>query len=274
MFNKILLGGIVACLFIGLSFALYPTISNAIYEYHVKRVVKDYNDSVAQLDAEKRKEEWRLAEQYNLAVLNADSQIRDSFTYQSEKQEGYQDILNTDGNGMMGVISIPKINVKLPILHGDNESVLYRGIGHMPNTSLPIGGVGNHSVLVGHSGISHATLFSHLTDLAVGDTFTIQVMNRTMNYEVVSTKVVTPEQNADLYPVEGKDLVTLLTCTPIGVNSHRLLVRGERTSDILQTVTINPGLSTGELLFIATIAVVSFVVIGVLVHGARKRRSA
>ena len=145
--------------------------------------------------------------------------------------KNYNSVLNLGGTGIMGYISIPKLQVELPIYHGTAEPVLQVAVGHLEGTSLPIGGIGNHSVLSAHSGLPRAKLFTDLNKMEIGDTFSITVLDRELTYQVDQILVVEPRDVEALYPVEGRDLCTLITCTPYGINSHRLLVRGQRVEN-------------------------------------------
>lgn len=165
--------------------------------------------------------QFRQAEAYNAKLRTAGEEAN---------QEEYKQILNIDG-GMMGYLEIPKLGANLPIYHGTGEEVLAKGVGHLENSAFPIGGAGNHSVLAGHTGLPGAELFTDLTELTEGDTFCIVILGQTLTYEVDQVKVVLPGDVQDLAPVPGKDYCTLITCTPYGINSHRLLVRGTRVEN-------------------------------------------
>jgi sortase A len=201
----------------------------------------------------------------------------------TKKQEGtnlsgkemaeYKKQLNVSGLGIMGYIEIPKINCNMPIYHGTDESILQIAAGHLEWTSLPVGGISTHSVIAGHSGLSSAKLFSDLDSLETGDIFMITVLTETLTYEVDQIKVVLPEEVEDLKIVEGKDLCTLVTCTPYGINSHRLLVRGHRIANIEEDATGEAApiqklpilLAAGAMLLAIGAAVV-------IIHKRRKRK--
>ena len=205
---------------------LYPVFSSYLAERHQARIIADYDESIQRMQAEKLEEEWKKAEEYNETLMG--EPVHDPFLEGSGMAlpENYLEVLHVMDS--MGFIKIPKISVSLPIYHGTDRETLEKGVGHLRQTALPIGGEGNHTVLTGHTGLPNAKLFDGLTKLAVGDHFYIQILGKTIAYEVDSVNVVKPEEVELLNPIRGEDHVTLLTCTPYGVNSHRLLVRGIR----------------------------------------------
>lgn len=224
----ILLAG---CIFLaGCALLAYPTISQWWNARHQSNVVADYVSQVEALDDETVEQELRRARAYNRDLTDVVA-LSDPF-----KTEGtvdtteYETLLQATGDGVMGYIEIPKIHVLLPIYHGASTEVLAKGVGHLPETSLPVGGESTHAVLAGHSGMSSARLFTDLTKLELGDTFFIHIYNKTLEYTVDQIKTVTPTDTKDLTIVSGQDYVTLVTCVPVTVNSHRLLVRGVRTA--------------------------------------------
>lgn len=216
---------LILIFFVGLSVLLYPTVSNWWNVRHSTQVISSYQDAVDSLTEADYSEIFAAAEKYN-EELAADP----SAFYINYKVEGYEDTLDITGTGIMGYITIDKINVELPIYHGTSEGVLQVGAGHLEGTSLPVGGVNTHCVISAHRGLPSATLFSNLDKLEVGDTFQITVLNQVYTYEVDDISIVLPEEVDKVQIEEGKDLCTLLTCTPYGVNTHRLLVTGHRTS--------------------------------------------
>lgn len=208
---------------IGLSLMLYPTVSNWWNSLHASGVIVDYDTARADLTEEDYQRLFLAAENYNEGI----KQIEFPLMYY-DRVPGYMQALNLNGTGVMGYIMIPKIDVKLPILHGTSEGVLQKAIGHLEGSSLPTGGEGNHCVLSAHRGLPSARLFTDLDQMKQGDSFTISVLNRELYYEVDQILTVEPQDVEALYPVAGEDYCTLVTCTPYGVNSHRLLVRGTR----------------------------------------------
>ena len=216
----------------GLSLLLYPLISNEWNEYRQSKLISSYEEVVAEqttVGAIDYGEERTEALIYNEALQPY--VLPDSFAIaasQEEPDEEYMSCLNLTGDGMMGYVQIPKINVRLPIYHTTNEDVLQKAAGHLPGSSLPVGGEGTHAVISAHRGLPSAALFTDLDKLEEGDTFLLSILNDTLCYQVDRISVVEPTETDALAAEDGADLVTLLTCTPYGVNSHRLLVRGHR----------------------------------------------
>lgn len=208
----------------GLSLLLYPTISNYWNSRHQTQAVAEYSDRMEKMDEKEKEQLIEEAEAYNQTLI-ADA---GRFTPSEESDAQYQSILNTDGIGIMGYITIPEIRCELPIYHGVEESVLQVGIGHLEGSSLPVGGSGTHCVLSGHRGLPSAKLFTDLDKLQKGDIFELHVCDRTFTYEIDQIRIVEPEDYGPLEIEEGKDFCTLLTCTPYGINTQRLLVRGYR----------------------------------------------
>lgn len=215
----------------GLSLLLYPFVANQWNNHRQKKLMGNYNDVIAAKEAAGQidyEAEWKKAEDYNAALLP--SVLPDSFS-DAEKSDGddaYTACLNIAGDGIMGAVEIPKIKITLPIFHTVNEDVLEQAAGHLEGSSLPVGGESTHAVISAHRGLPSAALFTDLDKLGKGEHFLIHVLDDTLCYEVDKITVVEPEQTKDLSVESGQDLVTLLTCTPYGVNSHRLLVRGHR----------------------------------------------
>ena len=214
---------LVLMLFIGVCGLLYPSVSQYWNSKTQSRAVENYRDILASLKPEDYTDFFNEAENYNARLNQLDFPLTD---YHALK--GYNDILDVSGTGVMGYVSIPKIGVDLPLYHGVSAKVLNVACGHLEGTSLPVGGENTHCVLSAHRGLPHAKLFTELDKMEVGDTFTITVLNRTVTYQVDQIKVILPNETSDVQIVQGKDLCTLLTCTPYGINSHRLLVRGPR----------------------------------------------
>ena len=226
--EKILL--IIAIIFIivGTGIFLYPSISNYFAEKNHVEAIRNYDKMVVKIGEDSLKKEKEKAQTYN-ENLSGDP-VHDPFVFGSgyALPENYKEVLNISGDGIMGYIQIPKISVDLPIYHGTSEEVLEKGVGHIQNTSVPIGGNSTHSVLTGHTGLPNAELFTRLDELVEGDIFYIHVLNEILTYKVYEIKVVLPDNIDELRITSGEDLVTLVTCTPYGVNSHRLLVKAER----------------------------------------------
>ncbi len=215
----------------GLSLLLYPFLANQWNSYRQKRLMSNYDQTVAEMEASGMidyEAQQEAAVQYNDALLP--SILPDSFAIAeaSEEDEAYMKCLNITGDGMMGTVEIPKIKVKLPIYHTTNDDVLQSAAGHLEGSSLPVGGENTHAVISAHRGLPSAALFTDLDKMKKGDHFLLHILKETLCYEVDEITVVEPEETGGLAVEEGMDLVTLLTCTPYGVNSHRLLVRGHR----------------------------------------------
>ena len=214
-------------LLIGLSLLLYPTVSDYWNARHASKAVADYTQNVQALDQDAYDELLAAAEDYNRSLLTREN----GFFLTEEQQAQYESLLDISGTGIMGYIEIPSINVSLPIYHGTSDSVLQIAVGHLDWTSLPVGGESTHCVLSGHRGLPSAKLFTNLDKLAVGDTFLLRVLDEVLTYEVDQILIVEPEQVDALGIVPGEDYCTLVTCTPYGINTHRLLVRGHRVEN-------------------------------------------
>lgn len=209
----------------GLGIASYPFISNMVAQRHASQVVKDYETNVEETDEEKIDAMKEAAKKYNEQLSNVVSV--DDENENNEQGESYADLLNIGES--LGYITIPKIDVNLPIYNGTSQDVLSKGVGHMEQSSYPLGGESTHCVLTGHRGLPSAVLFTDLDKLEIGDEFYLHVLDEILAYKVDQIKVVEPNESGDLEIIDGKDYCTLVTCTPYAINSHRLLVRGERT---------------------------------------------
>ena len=214
---------LVLMLFVGVCVLLYPSVSQYWNSKTQTRAVDNYQDILNSLKKEDFTAYFQEAEEYNASLAALKSPLMDY-----PQLTGYNNILNINGNGIMGYISIPKLGVELPLYHGVSAEVLNIACGHLEGTSLPIGGEGTHCVLSAHRGLPHAKLFTELDKMELGDTFQLTVLDRTMTYQVDQIKVVRPDEINGIQIIPGQDLCTLLTCTPYGINSHRLLVRGTR----------------------------------------------
>lgn len=218
---------ILVCVFaIGLSLLLYPSVSNWWNEKVTTHAIATYDSLVAEISEDDYSAYFEAANEYNAAIAALGSATAISLP---DLIEGYEETLDISGTGIMGYITIDKINVQLPIYHGTSTGVLQIAAGHLEGSSLPVGGESTHCVISAHRGLPSAKLFTDLDQLEVGDLFTITVLDQVLTYEVDQITIVEPDQIEDLYIEEGKDYCTLMTCTPYGINSHRLLVRGVRT---------------------------------------------
>ena len=231
-FSTILL---VLVFLVGLGVMLYPTVSDAVNRAHQTRAVVDYTNSVEKMSQQDFSDWFRKAEDYNEALAREPEKL-----YRPEELPDYLGTLDVTGTGIMGYLSIPKINVSLPIYHGTDEAVLQIGVGHLEGSSFPIGGESTHAVLSAHRGLPSSRLFTDLDQLEEGDTFEVTVLDRVLTYEIDNISIVLPQEAEGLLVKEGEDLVTLMTCTPYGINSHRLLVRGRRIegSQRIHAVTV------------------------------------
>ena len=218
---------LVLVLVLGLGIMLYPTVSDWWNSFHQTRAIASYSDTVATMDNEIYDQLWQEAEAYNTAL----AQKANPYFFTEEDQALYDSTLNVSGTGIMGYIDIPEIKCTLPIYHGTSHAVLQIAVGHVEGTSLPVGGGGTHCVLSGHRGLPSARLFTDLDQLVAGDLFLLQILDETLTYEVDQIRIVLPTEVSDLTIEKGKDYCTLVTCTPYGVNSHRLLVRGHRVAN-------------------------------------------
>ena len=217
----LILGG--CCIF------LYPNVSNYFAEKNQVEAIREYDKLIVQIDEESLANEWAKAQTYNENLSG--EPVHDPFVEGSgyALPENYKEVLNLSEDGIMAYIEIPKISVYLPIYHGTSNEVLEKGVGHIESTSVPIGGESTHSVLTGHTGLPSAELFTRLDELVVGDIFYIHVLDEVLTYKVYETKVILPDKIDELQISSGNDFITLVTCTPYGVNTHRLLVKAERT---------------------------------------------
>lgn len=231
MKRKLAIFGIILIFIAGIGVMSYPLVSSVINNIESRSHVEEYSKTTKQLSSEETLEMFRRAEEYNHSLTN-NVIITDPFDEKAYKKIGanYENALNVDGNGLIGYIDIPKINVYLPIYHGTTDKILAKGAGHLQNTSLPVGGESTHSVISAHTAYPGETFFDYLTDMQEGDEFYVHVLDRVLKYEVDSIKVVLPEETDDLRVIRGEDHVTLLTCTPYSINTHRLLVRGKRVA--------------------------------------------
>lgn len=221
---------IIVLLFLGgAGMVLYPVVSSWYMNLHQGQVVADYDEEAAKLSQEQIEEELEKARKYNESLLG-NVVLTDPFDAEAldEQNTDYEDLLNIGGDGVMGSIEVPSQDIYLPIYHGTSSESLEKGAGHLQNSSLPVGGKGTHAVISGHTALPTAEMFNNLSEVKEGDVFYIHVLGQTLAYEVNQIKVVLPEDISDLLIDKNEDYVTLVTCTPYGINSHRLLVRGTR----------------------------------------------
>ena len=267
----------------GLSLLLYPFVANQWNNYRQKQLISGYEQVVSDKEAAEGIDydaERKKAEDYNEALLPC--VLPDSFALaeSSGVDPVYMNTLNIAGDEMMGSVEIPKINIKIPIYHTTEEDVLNKGAGHMEGSSLPVGGANTHAVISAHRGLPSASLFTDLDQMKVGDHFLIHVLDETLCYEVDKISVVKPEDTSALAVEDGQDLVTLLTCTPYGVNTHRLLIRGIRTeyvepeekaeeTPIQQIAKVDPV----KIMIIGLVAMVIMIIIVYIVIRRKNRKT-
>ncbi len=224
---------LVLILLIGLGVLLYPTISDWWNSMHATQAISSYVEAVDDLSEKEKEEMLRAARKYNASRPNGAN-----FGLTDEEYLEYESLLDITGTGIMGYIQIPSIGVNLPVYHGVEESVLQIAVGHVPGSSLPVGGKRTHAVLSGHRGLPSAKLFSELDKLTEGDVFTVTVLDRVITYQADQIRIVLPEETDELSIVNGKDYCTLVTCTPYGINTHRILLRGHRIKNINGDIAI------------------------------------
>ena len=221
--------------FVGLSVLLYPTLSDFWNEKRQSQAIMNYDKLIEDLAPEDFSDHFKKAEEYNKKLSRMDF----PFLGYKELDSLYKSTLDINGNGMMGYITIEKIKVQLPIYHGTSDEVLNTAVGHLEGSSIPIGGEGRHSVLSAHRGLPSAKLFTNLDELTKGDIFTIKILDRTITYQVDQVLIVLPDEVNNLYAEKGEDYCTLVTCTPYGINTHRMLVRGTRIENIEEEKKVN-----------------------------------
>ncbi|MBR5446888.1 MAG: class C sortase [Clostridia bacterium] len=260
-------------LIIGLSLLLYPMVADWWNSMTQSRAVASYVEAVSNIDEDQYARLWEDAWNYNRSLSSGN----DAHALNDEQRANYNKLLDVGGLGIMGYIEIPSINVTLPIYHGTDEASLQIAVGHLEWTSLPVGGEGSHCVVSGHRGLPSSRLFTDLDKLAEGDIFMFRVLDDVLTYEVDQILIVEPHETDDLRVVEGEDLCTLVTCTPYGVNSHRLLVRGHRVEnqETAVAVRVTANATQIEPVIVApilAIPVLLVLLIGLLIPKPKKRR--
>lgn len=261
---------IILIFLVGLGFISYPTVSNLWNQAHQSRAIATYSKQVEKLDDSENKKMLKAARKYNKSLLKKS----DHWKLSKKDKKKYESLLDVSGTGIMGYIEVPKIDCSLPIYHGTDEGALQIAIGHLEGSSLPVGGKSTHCVLSGHRGLPSARLFTDLDQMEEGDIFILNILGRKLAYEVDQIRVVLPEELSDLEIEEGKDLCTLVTCTPYGINTHRLLVRGHRVKYVETKVQEQKEVSkpkTDTRLVIAG-AAVGAVVLFIIIFAVRRRR--
>ena len=252
---------LILVLLLGIVLIAYPSFSDWWNSFHQTRVIAGYAEKVANMDHEAFDRMMAEAEAYNERLVEKSSR----FVLSEEEVEEYNSILDVTGTGIMGYITIPKIHVELPVYHGIDDAVLQIAIGHMPETSLPVGGESTHCAVSGHRGLPSAKLFTDIDKLVEGDTWTVSVLNRTLTYEVDQIRVVEPSDLSNLKLEQGKDYFTLITCTPYGINTHRLLVRGHRVDNAQGEANVIADALQIEPVYIAPFVALPFIFILLIV---------
>lgn len=250
---------LVLIFFAGLSLLLYPSVSDYWNSFHQTRAITTYAENVATLDQEQYDKIWAAAQAYNASLTEREN----SYLLTDTQKQEYRHLLDISGLGIMGYIEIPSIDCSLPIYHGTEESVLQIAVGHLEWSSLPVGGQSTHCVLSGHRGLPSAKLFTNLDKLDKGDVFMLRVLDEVLTYEVDQILIVEPLETASLRIVEGEDYCTLITCTPYGVNTHRLLVRGHRIENIKEAKNIRVTADAVQIepLLVAPIVAIPFLLL-------------
>ena len=249
---------LVLVFIIGLSLLLYPSFADYWNSFTSSRAIASYSEQVANIDEDVYQEIWEAARTYNQNLLGRSNE----FILSDEQKEEYMSLLDVSGLGIMGYIEIPVINVTIPIYHTTEDTILQIAVGHLEWTSLPVGGESTHCVLSGHRGLPSARLFTDLDKVKEGDYFMLHILDETLTYEVDQIRIVLPHEVDDLLIQEGKDLCTLVTCTPYGVNSHRMLVRGHRIDNLAEDPVIRV---TSDAVVIEKLVVAPFVLVPILV---------
>ena len=254
----------------GLSLLLYPSVSDYWNSLHQTRAIATYAEEVANLNQDQYDEIWAAAESYNASLTDRVN----AYLLSDAQKEEYQQLLNVSGLGVMGYIEIPSIDCSLPIYHGTEESVLQIAVGHLEWSSLPVGGESTHCVLSGHRGLPSAKLFTDLDKLREGDTFLLRVLDEILTYEVDQILIVEPQDTAALEIAEGEDYCTLVTCTPYGINTHRLLVRGHRIDNIegVKTVRVTADAVQLEPMLVAPVVAIPMLLILLILLLLPRRR--
>lgn len=259
-------------LLIGAGLIAYPSFANWWNSFHQSRAVASYAETVANMNTEEYERIISKSQAYNRKL----SRSGILWTLDEDEEKEYKEQLDIGTSGIMGYIDIPKIDVMLPIYHGIDESILQVAVGHIPGTSLPVGGEGSHCVVSGHRGLPSARLFTDIDKLVEGDSFTITVLNKTLTYEVDQIRTVLPTDLSDLQIEKGKDYVTLVTCTPYGINTHRLLVRGHRIENADGDASVIADALQIEPIYIApfiAVPILILLIIGMFIMtGMRTRR--
>ena len=273
MKHKLITMALLLTLLAGVCLLLYPVVSDCWNTAHATRAVANYEEDVQKMEEDRYQAMWEEAEAYNRSLAGRDA-LPAGLT--EEEKDRYDRLLDVDGSGMMGYLEVPSIHLTLPVYHGTEEAVIQVAAGHLEWSSLPVGGEGTHCVLSGHRGLPSARLFTNLDQLMEGDRFMLHVLDRVLTYEVDQILTVEPDDLSALAIQDGKDLCTLMTCTPYGINTHRLLVRGHRVDGGEEEVSVTGDAVQVEPLVVAPLAAIPvlLVLLAILVlPGSLKKRS-
>lgn len=270
MKSRIYTIALMVILIVGLSLLLYPSVSNYINELHSSRAINDYLEQIKTIDTEQYQQIWSDAKTYNVSLIGDKDRLQPS----DEEYAHYESLLNVTGTGMMGYIEIPSIGVSAPLYHGVEETVLQVAIGHIAGTSLPTGGQGTHCVVSGHRGLPSARLFTDLDRVMVGDLVIFNVLNEVMTYEVDQILIVEPHEVGSLQIDPTRDECTLVTCTPYGINTHRLLIRGHRVANQAESeeIRVTADAIQIEPMVIAPLLAVPILVIMLVILFSKRRK--
>lgn len=267
--KNLLSGVMVIGLLVGIGLLAYPSVANYWNQFHQTRAIMSYSESVDSMSTEEYKEILDSARAYNERLAERGFH----WVMNDDEREAYMNELNIDGTGIMGYVSVPKFHIRVPIYHGTEENVLQVAIGHLETTSLPVGGENTHTQISGHRGLPSARLFTDLDKIREGDTWTITILNETLTYECDRIRIVEPEDLSELQLIEGEDLCTLITCTPYGINTHRLLVRGHRVPNAHGSADVTADGIQIEPIYIAPILAVPGLLILLLILLISTRRA-
>ena len=258
---------------VGVGLLAYPSFSNWWNSFHQSRAVASYMETVTNLSTEEYAKMIENAEKYNAKLAKSGV----LWTMTEEQTKEYNEQLNINESGIMGYVDIPKVNIKLPIYHGVDEAVLQVAVGHIAGSSLPVGGRSTHCIISGHRGLPSARLFTDIDKLVEGDTFTMTVLNRTVTYEVDQIRIVEPTDLSDLQIQKNKDYCTLVTCTPYGINTHRLLVRGHRVDNAQGDANVIADAMQIETIYIAPFIagpiLILLIIVMLFTTGSARRRN-
>lgn len=273
--NKLVIFLFIPMILLGLGLLLYPFISNRISVGHYQKVIQTYDKKVSEETKDANNKLLMDAREYNRSL--SFGEVVDVFQNPEVKNsDRYLSILNINDNGMMGYISIPKIDVRIPIYHGTTSDVLQKGVGHLEGSSFPVGGESTHAILSAHRGLPSSKLFTDLDQLKKGDIFYIYILNQVLAYQVDQVLVAEPSETDALRIVDGKDYITLVTCTPYAINTHRLLVRGERieyNEQVEKDIEVDYALSTADIILYISLVIALLLIVVAIICFIKSRKN-